>query len=633
MKIIIGRIGNDPTVKYAYEEMVRLLKRLDQGVFIDLRIYNGKIADKKGILWLGIDSSVEASDVDEIFIDVKNGAGIITGSNPRSVLMAVYRFFYELGYRFLYPGDQGEIIPKLTFTEADLNVFVNEKPSYRHRGVCVEGAVSYEHVKNMIEWLPKVGMNGYFMQFQTPGGFFKKIYNENPNFSFSSVDDEDVSLIWSKVEEDVKTRGLDFHAVGHGWTCEPFGIHATDWGVYEGEIPEETKEYFARIDGVRQLCNGKALNTNLCYSNPVVRNIMTDAVVDYCKKHTSVNYLHFWLADDKNNHCECDKCKEKLPADYYVIMLNELDEKLTAAGIETKIVCLVYEDLLWAPQCEKINNSDRFVLMFAPINRTYTHSFAEFDTTKKIELSPYVRNRLTMPESVEENIARLSKWQELFENSDSFNFDYHLMWDHHTDPGYYQCAKILHEDMTNLDKLGLNGMVSCQDQRVAFPTGLPIYCMAKGLWDKNSKFEDVSNEYFTATFGDDASKVENYMRTLSELFDPEYMRGEKAKDVEGITKKFGEAKEVIEKFLAENILAKENSSPYWKNLKYHADMSIRYADTVITCISTDDEEEREKAKAEFTKSVFGVELNIHEIFDAVNFVWSYRKYLAIVEKL
>lgn len=632
MNFIVGMIGNNPTVKYAYDEMARLLKRIDPSTYIDLRIYNERIEEKSNLLWLGIDGTVKEDKEDEIYISVKGTSGIITGSNPRSVLMAAYRFMYELGCRFVYPGAEGEIVPMRKLTEEDLNVFVDEKPSYRYRAIALEAAVGYEHVRNIIEWLPKVGMNGYYIPFYSQISFFQRLYNEDPAFGFAPIKEEDIVLLRGDLENEVRKRGLEYHIGGHGWHCEPFGIHAPDWSVYEGEISEETRGYLAEIDGVRELWTGKPMNTNLCYSNPKVREIMTDAVVSFCKEHPA-DFVSFCVGDDKNNHCECEKCREKLPSDFYVMMLNELDEKLTKEGMDTKVKTSLYQDLLWTPEHEKINNPDRFALGFAPIDRTYTHSYAELDTTKEFEIAPYVRNRLTMPTSVEENLFRLSKWQEFFGTDDGYVFDYHLLWDQAIDPGYYQCAKILHEDMTNLDKIGLNGMISCQAQRVAFPTGLPIYCMVKGLWDKSSKFEDVSSEYFTATFGEDASKVETYLQTLSELFDPSYMRCEKAKDIEGMAKKYDKAKEVIEKFRAENISVKENSSPYWKNLKYHADMCIRYADTVIKCISCDDEEVRKAAKDEFAKFIYDIELNIHEIFDAANYIWGFRKHLRAVEKL
>ena len=134
----------------------------------------------------------------------------------------------------------------------------------------------------------------------------------------------------------------------------------------------------AELNGERQLYENVPLNTNLCYSNPAVRDAITSAITQYCQRNPQVTYLHFWLADGTNNHCECEACRKKRPADWYVQMLNELDEKMTAAGVSTKVVFLIYVDLLWEPQQEQIKHPDRFVLMFAPITRAYGKCYGDF---------------------------------------------------------------------------------------------------------------------------------------------------------------------------------------------------------------------------------------------------------------
>ena len=65
------------------------------------------------------------------------------------------------------------------------------------------------------------------------------------------------------------------------------------------------------------------------------------------------------------------------------------------------------------------------------------------------------------------------------------DFDYHFMWDHFLDPGYYEMARILFRDMQGLHKVGLNGMMSCQTQRSFLPTGFGMAAMAAALWDEN----------------------------------------------------------------------------------------------------------------------------------------------------
>ncbi len=630
MNITLGRIGTNKTLGYAAQELTRILKKMDPTLFVDTRIYDEIDPKLERILWLGLDGSVEKSGLDEIRIEIQNGAGIITGSSERAVLIGAYRFLFELGCRFLRPGAEGEEIPQKKLKKEDLCASVQEKASYRHRGVCIEGAVSYEHVRNMIDYLPKVGMNGYFMQFHIPTIFFTRFYNDPySKKGLTPVTDQDVAHMWKGLEEEIVLRGLDYHATGHGWTCDPFGIPASGWTKMDpSQVPADAVQYLAEIDGKRALWRDVALNTNLCYSNPVVRDKMTSGIVEYCQKHSDVNFLHFWLADGKNNHCECPECQKKTPADFYVTMLNELDEKLTAAGVDTKIVCLIYVDLLWAPEQEKIKNPDRFVLMFAPITRTYTNAFSDVDPNKKVELTPYVRNQLKMPKAVEDNLARLERWQNEQINSDSFDFDYHLMWDHHLDPGYYECARILHKDMVNLDKIGLNGMMSCQLQRTFLPTGLPFYAMAKGLWDKKSQFSDICDEYFTAAFGEDAKVVEKYLSRLSVLFDPPYVRKEKELDPEGVEKRLTEAKEWVDAFSREHLATKGDTNPSWKLLVYHAELTKKFADAQMSYLcGKDNEEERLEKKTILKDAMYEMEDGIQEVFDPVVFQAVYRRTL------
>ena len=54
------------------------------------------------------------------------------------------------------------------------------------------------------------------------------------------------------------------------------------------------------------------------------------------------------------------------------MLLNEIDERLTALGLDTRLAFLIYFELLWPPVTQHLKNPDRFILMFAPITRTYT---------------------------------------------------------------------------------------------------------------------------------------------------------------------------------------------------------------------------------------------------------------------
>lgn len=523
-RIRFGQITDSKVIEFAVHELCRYLKRMDSALQIEVLLCQHVTCDNADLIWVGLDNAlidtlpdVEDKAFDDAFsIQIKNNQGIITGVNERSVLIAVYRFLKELGCRWFRPGGEGEYIPKRIVENISLSIA--EEADYRHRGICIEGANTYENVFDMIDYLPKIGMNEYFIQFRTPARFFSRWYTtpRNPYQERLAVTNQEIEMMTVSLEKEVKRRGLVYHKTGHGWTCEPLGIEGVDWKpIPQLEAEDDRRQFFAKIGGQRGLWKSVPLNSNLCYSKESVQDLISNAVIEYCQENPQIDVIHLWLADGFNNHCECAACQEKRPSDWYIILLNEVDRRLSAAGISVRIVFLVYFDLLWAPITERLENPDRFVLMFAPVTRVYGDSFP-----KKLEcenlIPPYLRNKLHMPETLEENLAHLKEWQRVF-SGDSFLFDYHLMWAHVVDPGYEYCAKNICEDIKNLRHMKLNGMVSCQVQRCGFPTNLPLYMMGNVLWNTKSCYEDVAQEYYRAAYGDAGEKVHSYLSDVSDL--------------------------------------------------------------------------------------------------------------------
>ena len=529
-QITIYRLGGAPPIQLAAKELKRCL-----GAMTRLPVQVKAAASYEpflGGLWLGqfADFRLPATRGadpeldDEIAIHTAADGGLIAGANERSVLLAAYRYLTELGCRWVRPGKTGECLPKLG---AKLPaVMVKEKASYRHRGVCIEGAVSWEHVRDMVDWLPKLGFNAYFIQFREAYNFFQRWYEHeaNPLWPRAEFSVEGAQDLTRRLRAEIKQRGLLLHLVGHGWTCEPFGIPGPGWFPHEGPLPKGAAQYLAEINGKRELWGQIALNTNLCYGNPQTRKIVTDAIVAYARENPDVDLIHFWLADGSNNQCECPLCQDHRPADLYVTMLNELDAKLTAADLPTRIVFLAYVDLLWPPKKERIHNQDRFVLMFAPITRSYSTSFTDA-ATEGVKLPPFKLNKLRFPSDPAVNLAFLQGWQQGF-TGDGFDFDYHFMWDHFKDPGQVTLATVLHQDLQGLRDIGLDGFMSCQAQRVFFPTGLGMTVLGRTLWNRKLSFGAIARDHLRASFGEGGDAVLKHLRTISRLFAPEVIRGE-----------------------------------------------------------------------------------------------------------
>ena len=627
--ITLAKIGTHPTVNYAVDELARYLKMIDRRLLIDQRTYDKYDADIKNVIWVGLTPLVEYQSLDdEILIGVKDGAGVISGANERAVLIAAYRFLRELGCRWIRPGEDGEVIPEMPLTKESFNVSVKEFPSNRYRGIVIEGASHYEHVYNMINWMPKVSLNAYYFQFYAGDAFLKLWYQHkyNPYLESEEYTFDEALHTKKVIFDDLEKRGIIGVGPGHGFCLFPFGINEIHAEPDDPRINEDFISCMAEIDGKRGLFKDKVNFTHLCYSKPDVRKRMIDGAIKYCKEHPTIELLRFGLADGMNNHCECEECVKMRPSDWFMMILNELDERLTEEGMDVKVGFSAYVDTLWPPEKVRLKNPDRFVFNLSPSSRTYSKPLYEVDVAPgTVELPPYVRNKLSMPRDVETLVALYWQWKKWL-GTKSTIFDYQMMWDHYLDPGYAICAKILHADAIGLDKLDFIGYFSCQEQRAAFPTCLPVYALAAGLWDKNSKFEDVSRDYYTAAFGEDGEAVEAYLLKISELFDPVFMRNEKPEAHKTASARMDAIDALVDEFKASHIEPNKDVNASWKYLWYHTDYCKHYTALIRAYISGDEANIETQTKA-FTAYHFSIEPETHTVLDNFYFDEVYQRWI------
>ena len=279
--------GGHPTIKFAAEELRRYLALT--GAKGTGEIHVGQIS----AFPVGVPPVVDDPEFDDaIDIQVSGGAGHIAGVNPRSALIGVYRYLTELGCRWVRPGADGEIVPKL---DSLPDVRLREGASYRHRGVCIEGSTSFEHVRDLVDWMPKVGFNAYFTQFREAHFFWDRWYgkHDDPASQAESISVEDAREYTRRTVVELEKRDMLYHAVGHGWTCEPFGIGGTGWTQEDAGPPENVRQYLAEMNGKRDFFHGVAINTNLCYGNPEARRIINEEIADYSEKHPDIDVMPF----------------------------------------------------------------------------------------------------------------------------------------------------------------------------------------------------------------------------------------------------------------------------------------------------------------------------------------------------
>ena len=522
----IYKITSNTVVDFAAEELKKYLRMMMPRCGEIAIAYNPQATDgfRLGLMAdFGLDTS-EAADQeldDIVHIDTQENGGIIAGNNPRSVLLAVYQYLTQNGCRWLFPGVDGEIIP----VQPVVPTFYHKMADNRYRGQCNEGAESQQCMLETIDFTPKVGMNVYMLEFDIPKVYYDYYYNHHfneVNREPEPVSDETV-LQWKRAcETEMAKRGLQFHDMGHGWTVESFGISAKDGWTKNAEnpVPEESVQYLAQIDGQRGLFKNCAMNTNFCMSNPEARKIFTKTVCDYAQINTHVSYLHVWLADWQKNHCECDNCRKKIPSDWYVILLNEIDEELTRRNLPTRVVFVAYSDTAYEPLEEKIKNPDRFSILLGAISRSYTYSVEKDPQVEN--LAPYVLNQSARLDSMEEYIVRLNRWKE-FAPCNCFAYEYHF-WKHQFyAPGVLSFAKRVCEDIDSYKENRFNGMIQDGSQRCFFPNGFSFYCYAKKLFDQSVTYAQLEEDYFSHAYGAAKELVLSYLKTVDEMMPQTYI--------------------------------------------------------------------------------------------------------------
>ncbi|MEI8242570.1 MAG: hypothetical protein WCI17_04825 [bacterium] len=527
----IFRLGNDPVVAFAATEIQQYLRRMTgRTVPVSRRARFDPAA--RGI-WLGLgvacgdavpDAVRQPADGadDAIFVRAHGGRVLLAGRNPRSVLFATYRWLESLGCRWLRPGRDGERVPKMK-DPLSVSVELEEVPSTRHRCICLEGSASIEHVLDYMDYAAKRGCNGFFPQFFDSFPVFDRWYGVERNRAprrtpFSA---RRAAALTRRIHRETFRRGLMLHTAGHGWTCRVLGLPEAQWHAH-GQVPgDAVGPLLAQVNGERGYSHGgKPLFTQLCYGNPAVQRRLVQAVVEHADRHPDEAYLHVWLGDGGNNHCECPLCRPHRPSDLYVRILNAIDAEMTRRRLKQRLVFCAYTDLLWAPVRERITNPGRFLLLFAPISRSYLSSFAEQAARKPAPAAPYRRNRNALPSSLAGNLALVNGWSRAF-TGERIIYEYHFWRQYHDDPAGMRTARIVQQDVQALPALDLAGFIGVGGMRVAFPTGIGLEVQGRMLWDRTLGFDTMAGRYFDDLFGTAGAKVHRYLEQLTRLMSQE----------------------------------------------------------------------------------------------------------------
>ena len=530
--ICINKLSLSEPVDFAASELKKYLQMMmPECGMIEIR-YDPK-ATKGFRLGLMEDFGLicEAEDVeldDVVHVETTAEGGILAGSNPRSVLYAVYRLLKENGCRWLFPGKDGEFIPRKQLE----GVSYHKMADHRIRAHTTEGDPTLEMALDFIDFQTKHEMNHYGLY--EIWDYHERYYRHRYNESRREPEPLPYALAqqWEGLcQAELTKRGLRISAGGHGWVEQVVGFDLAtcdEYALGAKPLPEEICQNLAMLDGERKL-NRYARYTNFCMSRADLRKKFAKIVADYCEKRPQLQELSVSLADNSHNHCECEECQKKRPSDFFVMVLNEIDEELTARNLPTKIMFSSYVDWQFAPLVERIKNPKRFILKYCAISRDYSSSLNENSVIP--EPNPYIRNKWEPPKTNEEGIALFKKWQEVFPG-DCMVYEYHFWLHQYRDLGGYQFARRIYEDVRAWKPYGMNGGIQDGSNRSFFPNGLCQYIYFATLWDRDLDFDEAVNDYYMHCYGEEWRFVKQYFKRISAAFDHAYMCGNKSSDPE-----------------------------------------------------------------------------------------------------
>ena len=588
----IKKLRDDNVLHFAAEELKKYLRMMmpDCGE-IDITLDPEATDGFRLGLLEDFNLPCEAEDPaldDVIHIDTDEQGGILAGSNPRSVLFAVYRLLKENGCRFLFPGTDGEYIPRKAIEPTKYHKLAD----CRFRGHTTEGDPTLEMALDYIDYQAKQEMNvyGLYPTFSYHRRYYLHRYNEKNRLP-EPIDRSLVDQWEALCSAEIVKRGIMIWGGGHDFTPATAGFDPEDRFLYkEGkkEVSDEIRQNLAMMNGVRGLNRRDPMFTNFCLSRSDLRTKYADMVVAKAENNKDLAMIGVSFADTSNNHCECPECQKLRPSDFMVMILNEIDEKLTAKGVDTKLQFSAYVDCMFPPVQERLNNPDRFLFKATPISRTYTQGLPKGECPP---MQPYVRNRWNAPRSTAEYFAYFKGWQEVFPG-DCACYEYHFWKHQYRDPGSMSMSRVIYDDVRSWKDLKMNGGIEDGSNRSFFPNGFVDHIYGATLMDNNLDYEVELEDYYSHIYGKDWKKAKRYLEKITAAFDHSFMCGEKSadlskgefynpdhvKNLEEVKEITAEAREFIKTHLA---MPTRPQTVSWRLLLRHTEYCERFAEILM----------------------------------------------------
>lgn len=507
---------------------------------------------------------------DEVVVRSRGRQLILAGSNPRSVLYAVYTYLDRLGFAWVVPGPEGEIVPRLRRVPTR-GYAIRHQAALIHRGFALAGAYSVEQGEAFIAWMARNRFNHFFLEGATARPWFEKVAGPQPAARIRAWD--------RRIDRAVKDRGMILERMGHGWTRWALGVAPGKPTPRTFRLTADRRRLLARNgDGTIR----RSFHAQLCLSQPASHAAMADRVCRYAKAHPEIDVLGVWMADGFNNWCECPKCARVHPSDLWVRLINRLARDVYRVRPDLKIEVLGYSSLMEPPHTAVDNSRGNVILMYAPFLRCYLHRLDDPRCVSDQPLRTFPpANRLHHPMNGE-FFGFFKGWREQFSGV-NYVFDYYHWLPIKRDIFEGNVPEAICGDLTSYPAHGITGCVDCSRAQSFWPTPLGRWLQARASWDSTTDYPAERRRLLTLTFGRHAPLADRYLKLayaclLPERHGREEERGFSAAGVRRFKKALPGLRRALSGAAAAGAGPRRK---FLKRLEAHAEFTDRHVDQLV----------------------------------------------------
>jgi hypothetical protein len=396
----------------------------------------------------------------------------IAAHGSRGILYATYQFLDALGCRFLAPQldhykGSAEVIPAQSDVTFDGKPR-SGKPQLAYRKLYVEEGHSHDaaNLKQMAEWMPKVGYN---------------ILVIPTNYQGSGRVKWDT---WREaVTPELQKRGLIIEVGGHGYQ------NFLNADMEDGALFTRHPEWFGQdAKGTRHKEKGWVL----CTSNADAVAYLTKNFIDYVKARPEIQIYDFWPPDGAK-WCECAQCaKLGTPSDRQAILVHHVKEQVKPVRPDLHIEVLAYHTSVLPPEHAKLDKD--ILLDFCPISQQFDY---QINDPAAATNAGYVKG--------------LQAWRSKFDGDISiYSYYRKYAWDSMPNliPHYMQ------KDLQFYATIPTQGISTYAEPGDWFTYELNHYVLAKLAWNVNADVDGIVGDFCKARYRNDAGVARSLLQAL-----------------------------------------------------------------------------------------------------------------------